>query len=70
MNITFTKEELTKFASELSDWHEKKTLFVCEHFARVARDEFRAQGTPVDALIRISDEFDSKFPKPDWRSLL
>ena len=68
MEFTFTAEELQKFASDLGEWHAKKTETILTSFCRNTDGGFRER--PEVTLERIVRQFDEANPKPKWSDLL
>jgi transposase-like protein len=64
MQITFTDEELTRFAKELGDWHAQRAQIIINTMVQ----------DPIGRRLEINrqeiDKWERDHPKPDWRSLL
>lgn len=74
MTLTFESEELSKLIGKLGDWHNQRDMYVCENFIRSWDPRFSSHGgidqSGPELFRKLSKQYETDHPKPDWKSLL
>lgn len=65
MTITLTTEEINAYTNKVSQWYHDCLTYILERF-----DPMLARESPRDILRKLRSEFESKNPRPDWKTLL
>jgi hypothetical protein len=71
MIITFTPEELSKFASDIANWYNEMTMFVLTNMAS-SQDlmDFRTGRGGGEVFHKWCKRYQAEHPKPSWKDLL
>lgn len=72
MTLTLTTEEIEKFAAAVGDWSVKRSQFVLMKFFEQGPrwDCAFERGAPKEFLDKLTQQFETLHPPPDWRMLL
>jgi hypothetical protein len=72
MEITFTREELSKMMTDLDNWYNLRSMYVMERIVKLPvnhNDPYGHKGT-AEHFHKFAKAFQEENPKPDWRSML